>query len=229
MDPQHIMDICESNWDANKSDCNHFVKAVADTLGVTLFTSNDDADAILDKLSNASGWSPIPSSPDLSTVESDATAGQFIIAGLKSSDFTPPRTHGHVVVVVKGDDPVHPGYPLAYWGTLGGVGQKDSSIRNTFIPSTDLPNVKYYGISLPDAATMRFIAQLAGLTGSDSLAEVKSTIENLMTTLVNSIGKRPDGDQKDRIFFPNGIEKVEIEVKVGAIDVSVKVAGPKAT
>jgi hypothetical protein len=32
MDPQHIIDTCESNWDANKGDCNHFVKAVADAL-----------------------------------------------------------------------------------------------------------------------------------------------------------------------------------------------------
>jgi hypothetical protein len=229
MDPQHIIDTCESNWDANKSDCNHFVKAVADSLGVTLFAAGDDADTILNKLSNAAGWPPIPGTPDLSTVETDAAAGQFIIAGLRSNEFTPPRTHGHVVVVVKGDDPLHPGYPLAYWGTLGGVGQKDSSIRNTFIPDTDLPNVKYYGTSLPDAATMHFIGQLAGLTRPDSLAEVKATIESLTTTLVSSIGTSYDGDQKDRVFFPNGVEKIEIEVKVGAIDVSVKVVGPKAT
>lgn len=198
-------------------------------LGVTLFAASDDADTILNKLSSAAAWPPIPSTPDLSTVESYAATGQFIIAGLRSNEFTPPRTHGHVVVIVKGDDPVHPGYPLAYWGSLGSVGQKDSSIRNTFIPDSDLPNVKYYGTSLPDAATMHFIAKLAGLTGPDNLAEVKATIENLTTALVSSIGKTYDGDQKNRIFFPNGVEKIEIEVKVGVIEVSVKVAGPKST
>ena len=229
MDPQHIIDTCEANWDANKSDCNHFVKAVADALGVTLFSANDDADGILDKLSTTAGWQLIPSTTDLSTVESDAASGQFIIAGLKSGEFTPPRTHGHVVVVVKGDDPVHPGFPMAYWGTLGGVGQKDSSIRNTFIPDTDLPNVKHYGISLPDAATMRFIAQLAGVTTSDNLVEAKTTMESLVTTVVNTIGKSSEGDKKDRLFFPDGIEKLEIELKFGTVDISVKVAGPKAT
>jgi hypothetical protein len=61
MDPQHIIDICEANWDANKTDCNHFVKAVADALGVTLFSASDDADDILDKLSTAAGWQLIPS------------------------------------------------------------------------------------------------------------------------------------------------------------------------
>jgi hypothetical protein len=223
MDPQHIIDVCEADWDANKSDCNHFVKAVADDLGVTIFSAGDDADTITDKLSNAAGWSLIP---DLSTVENDAAAGQFIIAGLKSADFTPPRAHGHVVVVVKGDDPAHPGYPMAYWGKLGGVGEKDSSIRNAFIPGTDLPNVKYYGTSLLDAATMRFIAQLSQ---SDKLVDAKATIENLIVTIVDTLGKRTEGDHKDRVFFPNGIEKIEVEVKAGPVDVSVKIAGPKAT
>lgn len=54
MDPQHIIDVCEANWDANKTDCNHFVKAVADALGVSLFNANDDADSILNKLASAS-------------------------------------------------------------------------------------------------------------------------------------------------------------------------------
>ena len=229
MDPQHIIDICELNWDANKSDCNHFVKAVADALGLTLLNSNDTSDIILGKLSNASGWSLIPSTPDLSTVETDATVGQFIVAGLRSNEFTPPRRHGHVVVVVKGDDSLHPGYPLAYWGTLGGVGQKNSSIRNTFIPDIDLPNVKYYGIALPDAATMRFNAQVAGLSGPGNLTEVNSTINNIVTTLVSSLDKGSGANPKEQTFFPNGIERVEIQVKVGTIDVSVKVVGPQAT
>jgi hypothetical protein len=47
MDPQHIIDVCEANWDDNKSDCNHFVKAVANALGVTLFSDGENADAIL--------------------------------------------------------------------------------------------------------------------------------------------------------------------------------------
>jgi hypothetical protein len=226
MDPQHIIDVCEANWEANKNDCNHFVEAVADALGVTLFSAGDNADAIMDKLASAPGWSLIPSTPDLSTVEADAAVGQFIIAGLKSGDFTPPRAHGHVVVVVKGDDPAHPGYPMAYWGTLGGVGQKDSSIRNSFTPNTDLPNVKYYGTSLPDVTTGRFAAHLAA---PNELGDVKSAVKELISTVVDSMSSHSEADPKDRLFFPNGIERIEIEVKAGTIDVHLIVAGPKSS
>ena len=226
MDPQHIIDVCEANWDANKSDCNHFVKAVADALGVTLFASGDDADAIMDKLSNTAAWTLIPSAPDLSAVENDAAAGQFIIAGLKSGDFIPPRAHGHVVVVVKGDDPNHPGYPLAYWGMLGGKGQKDSSIRNSFTPNTDLPNVNYYGTILQDAMAMDLGR---ALTATDNLGQVRSAVESLIVTVVDALGKSSGEDPKKRLFFPNGIDNVEIEVKVGTVDVSLKIGGPKSS
>jgi hypothetical protein len=223
MDPQHIIDICEGNWDANKSDCNHFVKAVADALGLTLFSAGDNADAIMDKLANAVGWAVIPSSTDLSAVENDASAGHFIIAGLKSADFTPPRNNGHVVVVVKGDDSAHPGFPLAYWGKLGGVGAKDSSIRNTFIPDVDLPNVKYYGTVLPDI-TDAFLTTRLATSAPDTLGAAVSSVESLIATVVESLGKPTE----NRLFFPNGIEKIEIEIKAGTVEVSVKVGGPKA-
>jgi hypothetical protein len=230
MDPQHIIDVCEANWDANKNDCNHFVKAVADALGVTLFSSSDNADAIVDKLGNAPGWSLIPSTMDLSTVETDASAGQLIIAGLKSGDFNPPRNNGHVVVVVKGDDSAHPGFPLAYWGKLGGIGAKASSIRNSFIPDVDLPNVKYFGTVLPDVSTaLRFAAHFAApLAAPYQLVEAKAAIESIMSTITDSLGKGFQGDQANRLFFPNGIEDIEMAVKAGPVDISVRISGPKS-
>jgi hypothetical protein len=223
MDPQHIIDVCENKWDANKSDCSGFVKAVSNALGVTLFSDGDNADTVMDKLSASAGWNLVG---DLPTVENDAAAGMFVIAGLKSGDFSPPRANGHVVVVVKGDDPNHPGYPMAYWGTLGDVGQKDSSIRNSFTPNTDLPNVKYYGTTLQDAMMMR-LAMPA--TSFDNVSEVKSAVESLITTVVGALNKTSDGEPKSRLFFPNGIEKIEIEVKAGPVSVSVAVAGSKST
>ena len=224
MEPQHIIDVCEANWDANKDDCNHFVKAVADALGVTLFSAGDNADAIMDKLPNAAGWSAILATPPDPAVENAASGGQFIIAGLESRDFTPPRNNGHVVVVVKGDDSAHPGFPLAYWGKLGGIGARDSSIRNTFIPDVDLPNVKYYGTVLPDV-TNAFLTTRLATSAPDSLGAAVSSAESLLTTLVESLGRPTE----NRIFFPNGIEKIEIEIKAGTVDVIVKVGGPKAT
>jgi hypothetical protein len=226
VDAQYIIDVCEANWDANKSDCNHFVKAVASALGVNLFASGDDADGILNKLAAASGWNSIG---DLATVESDAAAGQFIIAGLKSGNFNPPRQHGHVVVVVKGDDPNHPSFPLAYWGTLGGVGQKDSSIRNTFIPDVDLPNVQYYGSTLAEATIdAAFRVPMVSPT-PDRLADARATMSALVSTIVDCLGKYSGTDQKDRLFFPDGIESIELDIKAGPVTVGLKIAGPKAS
>jgi hypothetical protein len=223
MDPQHIIDVCENSWDANKSDCSGFVKAVSNALGVTLFSAGDNADAIVDKLSTAAGWNLIG---DLPTVESDAAAGMYVLAGLKSGDFNPPRANGHVAVVVNGDDPNHPGYPMAYWGTLGGVGQKDSSIRNSFTPNTDLPNVKYYGTTLLAPMTMSLAMPAPSL---DNLIEVKSAVESLIVTVADTLNKTSEGEPKSRLFFPNGIEKIEIEVKAGSTSISLTVAGPKPT
>ena len=33
MDPQHIINVCEDNWDANKSDCSGFVRACLNCFG----------------------------------------------------------------------------------------------------------------------------------------------------------------------------------------------------
>jgi hypothetical protein len=224
MNPQHIIDVCDANWEANKSDCNHFVKAVADALGVTLFGIGDNADAIVDKLSNAPGWDAVA---DRASVETQAAAGEFIIAGLKSTEFTPPRNNGHVVVVVNGDDPVHPGYPMAYWGTLNGVGQKDSSIRNTFIPGTDLDNVHYFGTSLP-AASGEVSLFSASLPSSPGVGDITSAVESLISKVTQTMGTIPTGDEGNRVFFPNGIELIDLDVKAGAVEIKLTVAGPKA-
>jgi len=115
---------------------------------------------------------------------------------------------------------------MAYWGTLGGVGQKDSSIRNSFTPNTDLPNVKYYGTTLQDAMMLRLGMPTTSL---DNLSEVKSAVESLITTVAEVLNKTSDGEPKGRLFFPNGIEKIEIEVKAGPVNVSLAIAGPKST
>jgi len=224
MDPQHIIDVCNANWEANKSDCNHFVKAVADALGVTLFDPGDNADAIVDKLSNAPGWNAIP---DRATVETQAAAGEFTIAGLKSTEFTPPRNNGHVVVVVNGDDQAHPGYPMAYWGTLNGVGQKDSSIRNAFIPGPDLDSVHYFGISLPAAPdeVSLFSAKLGGRPG---LGDISSAVESLLSKVVQTMESAHANAAENRVFFPNGIELIDLDVKAGAVEIKLTIAGPKA-
>lgn len=129
MDPQHIIALCDANWDANKSDCSGFVKAVANALQVSTFAPGDDANSIVDKLHAATDWVALTPG-DGPAAKAQADAGWFVIAGLKGSNQTNPDPHGHVVVIVTGPlDSIHGEYPTAYWGRLGGVGAKAQTIN----------------------------------------------------------------------------------------------------
>jgi hypothetical protein len=151
MDPRHIIDVCEANWDAHRSDCSGFVKAVAAALAVQTFTDVDNADAIVDKLRAAASWTPLRSG-DGTEAKAMADAGQFVIGGLKGSDQLNPDQHGHVVVVVTGPlDSSHGEYPTAYWGKLGSIGAKAKAINFAW-RAVDRDHVGYFAKSL-DAAT----------------------------------------------------------------------------
>jgi hypothetical protein len=133
-DAQGIIDSCENHWDAYKSDCSGFVKAVATDFGITLTGQADD---IVDEM-QGDGWDVVVDGP---AAEQQAAAGDFVLAGLKGADQNPPQTHGHVVVVVKG--PLAKGkYPSAYWGTLNGVGAKGKTINYAW-KEADRDNVIY--------------------------------------------------------------------------------------
>lgn len=121
MDPQAIIDICEQNWDAHKSDCSGFVKAVATALGVTLTgLANDIVGEI-----QGDQWVTLANGV---AAKANADQGFFVIGGLAGADHMPPQEHGHVVVVVTGPL-AHDLYPAAYWGSLGSVGMKDQTIN----------------------------------------------------------------------------------------------------
>jgi hypothetical protein len=62
----------------------------------------------------------------------------------------------------------------------------------------------------------------------DSVSEVKAAVESLIATVADALNKTSDVEPKSRLFFPNGIEKIAIEVKAGPVSVSLAVAGPKA-
>jgi hypothetical protein len=116
-----VIDTCEAVWEANKADCNAFAKAVARKYNVTL---SGQANDIVDQI-RGSGWEKITSGPKAAEA---AAAGKLVIGALKGSDMTPPEAHGHVVVVVQGPL-AHGKYPSAYWGKLGGVGEKNKTIN----------------------------------------------------------------------------------------------------
>jgi hypothetical protein len=147
MDANQIIEVCEANWDAHKSDCSGFVKAVVAALGLSTFVPSDDANTIVSKLSTATDWAAITPGDGLEA-KAQADAGLLVIAGLKGSDQVNQEPHGHVVVVVTGPlDSGHSKYPTAYWGKLGGVGAKAETI-NWAWRAVDRDNVSYFAKSL---------------------------------------------------------------------------------
>ena len=92
--PDRVTQACEDNFDAHKSDCSGFARAVAAELKVTL---NGLADQIVDTIRAGGDWRPLA---DGVAAAASAHNGKLVIAGLKGAEQTNPDPHGHVVVVV---------------------------------------------------------------------------------------------------------------------------------
>jgi hypothetical protein len=128
-----ILNYCvslDSSNDAVMRDCNAFVKKVAGNFGVTI-ASTADADAIVDAFASA----PFTKTTmDPSVAMAWANDG-LVVAGMKKSELDGhygTYSHGHVAIVHNTADPNHPDFPKASWGTIGGRGKSNSSIRLSF-------------------------------------------------------------------------------------------------
>jgi cell wall-associated NlpC family hydrolase len=130
-----IVKACDDNWDAYKSDCSGFVRAVAHALGIELSGLADDLVTAI----QGEGWTDL--GHDGVQAKQKAEEGNFVVAGLKGSDQAAPSAHGHVVVIVPGSL-AHGKYPTGYWGKLHGTGKKKFTI-NWAWKHADLPNVVY--------------------------------------------------------------------------------------
>ncbi|MCB1129724.1 MAG: hypothetical protein KDN05_01250 [Verrucomicrobiae bacterium] len=111
------------------------MKAVAGALGVNELEGNaDDITATI----TGNGWRQLKDGVE---AKEAADAGELVIGGLRGSEHNPPRSHGHVVVVVTGGL-AQKKYPTAYWGSLGGIGKKNSTINFSWREG-DRDNVHY--------------------------------------------------------------------------------------
>lgn len=136
-----VKDACEACFEDHKSDCSGFARAVAAQLGVPL---DGLADEIVDTLRAGGDWTKLDNGVAAQTA---AASGKLVVAGLKGSEQAQPASHGHVVVVV--DGPLaHGAYPSAYWGQLGGVGQKDQTL-NWAWTTKDRDRISYAAHDLP--------------------------------------------------------------------------------
>lgn len=137
-----IIDVCEDEWPANKSDCSGFVRDAAGALGVTL---EGNANDIVDQI-NSGAWDQIP---DGKAAKDAADKGKLVIAGLRGDAQQQPAKHGHVVVVVSGPLSKEK-YPTAYWGTLGGTGERAKTL-NWAWRAGDRDRIRYGATSVPSA------------------------------------------------------------------------------
>lgn len=135
-DVERIINECEAQFDAHKSDCSGFVKAVGSKLGVIL---TGQADNIVDQI-QGEGWEILP---DGVSAKVKADMGWFVIGGLKSENHTPPVSHGHVVIVVSGPLARNQ-YPTGYWGSLGSSGMKKVTINYAW-RAVDRDNLVFAG------------------------------------------------------------------------------------
>lgn len=125
---------CITEWEAHKSNCSGFVRAVAQQLGVSL---SGLANNIVDQI-QAAPWITLGAGAGKQAAQK-AAEGYLVIGGLKASG------HGHVVVVVEGEL-ANGKYPHAYWGRLNGAGKKDQTVNYSWNASErDQVLYAYYG------------------------------------------------------------------------------------
>ena len=133
-DQDEIIAACEKYWEADKTDCSHFVRDVANELGVFL---QGNANSIVDQI-NKAPWHPLSSGVE--AAHKAVNKNVLVIGGLKADG------HGHVVVVVSGPL-THGKYPMAYWGSIAGVGRKNEPVTWSWTHK-DLENVIYSYIQI---------------------------------------------------------------------------------
>ncbi len=114
---QKIIDQCKQSFPNANTDCNKFLKAVANAFfEPDPFKAGLDADAIIADLRASKQWTNLEKSH--ADAIRDAKAGLFVVAGMTAAELA--SDHGHVAVVV-GDDGAVSGavtVPICYAGSL---------------------------------------------------------------------------------------------------------------
>jgi hypothetical protein len=119
-----LADALEQSYEPQKYNCSGFVIAAVNSLedaGLRLPT-DDNADSLIEY------WSTHWVSVDGGLAAANlAASGRLVVAGARSSEYSPPRNNGHVVIVapITKDGPVtatdlyRGKYPRAWCGDIG--------------------------------------------------------------------------------------------------------------
>jgi hypothetical protein len=140
-----IVEKCTESWDettsaglVNKNNCSGFLKCVAQKLGVAM-PAAANADGLIDFM-KSQNWQALASGAD---AVKQANNGMFVVAGLKSGEHHPGRTHGHVGVVVGGA--MYRGiYPKCWCGSIGGAQSAGTKSVGEIWNKKDRDSVVYY-------------------------------------------------------------------------------------
>jgi hypothetical protein len=99
----------------NKFNCSGFVKGVLKDTGQDI-PSGLNADGLIDYWE--ANWTRVQ---NIEMAIAAANGGQLVVAGLKSTDYTPAKSNGHVVVVIptRAEDLYRGTYPKAWGGDIG--------------------------------------------------------------------------------------------------------------
>jgi hypothetical protein len=118
-----ILAQCATEWPTSNTDCNHFVKVVAAYFfEPDLFTgAGMNADAIIVEMRSQAIWTKLDTTHTRAIRA--AKTGEFVVAGMTSTEIG--AAHGHLAVVV-GDEGQNSGnvlVPICYAGSLSANGR----------------------------------------------------------------------------------------------------------
>jgi hypothetical protein len=128
-DSARIQSTCVEVWSQSgpqgpfKSASSSYVIEVAQRLGLKL---SGTADQIIDETGEVTTWTTLATGAE---ARDAAMQGKFVLAGVKSDAYDPPRTEGRLAIVMPGEMNLGGWAPAGYWGStdpdiakLGGAG-----------------------------------------------------------------------------------------------------------
>lgn len=157
-----ILAECALAFGDNSEDCNKYVKAVsAPFFDPDLFTGpNMNADSIVATLRASSEWTNLGTSHDEAIKK--AKMGQFVIAGMTSTELQ--STNGHLAVVV-GDDGQMSGtvrVPICYAGSLNAAARvQRKKVSETFgTQAAGTSKISYFARNVQTLPAMVAVSRL---------------------------------------------------------------------
>jgi hypothetical protein len=131
-----IRSTCVAAYETHKNNCSGFVNAVTTALG---YPVSGTADNQLAQLTTSPDWEQINRTAAITAV----IGGSLVVAGLRSSEHNPPRSHGHVVIVVDGNL-YRNLYPAVWGGSIGNAQSNCTKSVGEVWNTLDRDNVQYF-------------------------------------------------------------------------------------